>query len=229
MEGSVPQFVLYWTVIFSIMPIKNCRLLGGYEFPVYTTTTCPRNEFEFEARSNKTNCTETTSYMCLPNHNMTELLEFCYYDSGGIGVMTGGRCFYLDSNSSVEMYKCSHFTDGCPTSTHYTYRVFDYPSCWKIKDGCFLADPKCGRQLTTADITNLNNAATQIPPNGTDYGLGISISLLVTVSIFIVLLVLMLSRNLHKKARIKGDERSEEMAIGGRRHKEMTIGSETSL
>lgn len=53
-------------------------MLDGYEFPVYTTEFCPRNEPEWNERSSAINCTEDNGYLCLPNENVTELLEFCY-------------------------------------------------------------------------------------------------------------------------------------------------------
>ena len=57
---------------------KLQRKLDGYKFPVYTTEFCPRNKTEWEARSSEFNCNEDSSYACLPNENITELLQFCY-------------------------------------------------------------------------------------------------------------------------------------------------------
>ena len=54
------------------------RELKGYKFPVFTTKSCPRNETEWDARSSVFNCQSGSSYACLPNENITELLEFCY-------------------------------------------------------------------------------------------------------------------------------------------------------
>lgn len=53
-------------------------MLDGYEFPVYITESCPRDETEWNKRSDTINCTEDNGYLCLPNENITELLEFCY-------------------------------------------------------------------------------------------------------------------------------------------------------
>lgn len=54
------------------------RKLDGYEFPVYSTEYCPRNETEWKERSTAINCSDKNGYVCLPNDNITELLEFCY-------------------------------------------------------------------------------------------------------------------------------------------------------
>lgn len=53
-------------------------MLDGYGFPVYTAEFCPRNQIEWNQRSSALNCTEDNGYLCLPNENVTELLEFCY-------------------------------------------------------------------------------------------------------------------------------------------------------
>lgn len=45
---------------------------------MYSTEFCPRNQVEWNLRSSAINCTNTNGYMCIPNENLTELLEFCY-------------------------------------------------------------------------------------------------------------------------------------------------------
>lgn len=54
------------------------RPLDGYAFPVYVTESCPRNLTEWKERSTTLNCTQSYTYMCVPDENITELLEFCY-------------------------------------------------------------------------------------------------------------------------------------------------------
>lgn len=54
--------------------------LDGYKFPVYTTESCPRNHTEWSERSSAINCTDSNGYLCLPSEDLTELLEFCYFD-----------------------------------------------------------------------------------------------------------------------------------------------------
>ena len=53
-------------------------MLDGYKFPVYPTGFCPRNQKEWKKRSSTFNCSNESSYACLPNENFTLLLEFCY-------------------------------------------------------------------------------------------------------------------------------------------------------
>lgn len=52
--------------------------MDGYKFPVYETTSCPKNKPEWLERSFVLNCTDQDGYMCLPNEMLTELVEFCY-------------------------------------------------------------------------------------------------------------------------------------------------------
>lgn len=49
-----------------------------YLFQVHTTESCPKNRKEMDERSLALNCTESNGYTCLPNKNITMLLEFCY-------------------------------------------------------------------------------------------------------------------------------------------------------
>lgn len=53
------------------------KKLEGYRFPVYSTEFCPRNQAEWNERSSAINCNVTNGYMCVPNENLTQLLEFC--------------------------------------------------------------------------------------------------------------------------------------------------------
>ena len=58
---------------------------------LYTTTYCPKTKLDWNKRSADINCTDTTEYMCLPNVQLTELLEFCYSFSL-IGIQKGENC-----------------------------------------------------------------------------------------------------------------------------------------
>lgn len=54
------------------------KKLDGYQFPVYSTEACPRNETEWNKRSSDINCTKDHGYLCFPNEKFTQLLEFCH-------------------------------------------------------------------------------------------------------------------------------------------------------
>uniref|UniRef100_A0A8W8J8K4 C1q domain-containing protein n=1 Tax=Magallana gigas TaxID=29159 RepID=A0A8W8J8K4_MAGGI len=56
----------------------STKRLDGYKFPVYSTSSCPGNESEWNKRSAALKCNRTNGYTCLPNEKFTEILEFCY-------------------------------------------------------------------------------------------------------------------------------------------------------
>nr|XP_034309854.1 ankyrin repeat and protein kinase domain-containing protein 1 isoform X2 [Crassostrea gigas] len=133
-------FVLLGSFLSS--PIFECKKLDGYEFPVYTTKFCPKNQTEWNERSSAISCNESNGYLCLPNENITELLEFCYIHP--FIWIQEGLCLYLNKRySRVNSKACQHFQSGCPNSSHQSIRNFQYPSCLEIGNGCFVAEPSC--------------------------------------------------------------------------------------
>nr|XP_034330309.1 uncharacterized protein LOC117690361 isoform X1 [Crassostrea gigas] len=140
--------VVVGTFFVFVLVQNESRKLEGYEFPVYSTEFCPRNRSEWEQRSSAINCTDNNGYMCLPNENLTELLEFCYLYPRL--VITKDLCLYLVKRySRVDSYNCSSFSHGCPTSTYFSSKIFEYPSCSQIQNGCFLVEPTCTRSSST--------------------------------------------------------------------------------
>lgn len=134
--------VLSGTLFFLCFHIFECEKLDGYEFPVYTTNVCPRNQTEWDERSSAINCNETNGYMCTPNQEFTVLLEFCYV-LPFIWIQEG-VCLYLYKDfSRVNGYNCEKFLSGCPQSAVASYGMFEYPNCSTIGNGCFLAEPSC--------------------------------------------------------------------------------------
>eukprot|EP00105_Crassostrea_gigas_P012007 XP_011427870.1 PREDICTED: uncharacterized protein LOC105328615 [Crassostrea gigas] len=122
--------------------------LDGYDFPVYSTESCPRNQSEWNKRSSAINCTNDNGYMCIPNDDRTQLLEFCYIYPRIL--ITKETCLYMyKSFSRVNAYNCSNFMSGCPSSVYFSSEIFKYPSCFLIGNGCFRAEPTCTSSHTT--------------------------------------------------------------------------------
>lgn len=145
--------VLLGTICSSCLLTFECRLLNGYEFPVYTTKLCPRNKTQWNERSVALNCTESHGYVCIPNEHFTDLLEFCYFDSKMLIVK--GLCMFLYKHpSAVDAYSCQSFVEGCPSSNYKFYEVHKYTSCVSIANGCFLAEPTCNRTSTESILSN---------------------------------------------------------------------------
>lgn len=147
MEFQAKLCITFVGIIFSsILQLLDSRKLEGYEFPVYSTDICPRNQIEWNKRSSAINCTETNGYMCLPNENLTELTEFCYMYPRIL--IENDLCLYLIKRySRVDSYNCTNFTQGCPTVIHFSSETFKYPSCHRIKNGCYVAEPDCKRTM----------------------------------------------------------------------------------
>lgn len=54
-----------------------------YRYPVYSVTSCPKDAANWETAARRRNCSfddvkPINRYMCVPNQEKTEFLEFCY-------------------------------------------------------------------------------------------------------------------------------------------------------
>nr|XP_034321800.1 ankyrin repeat domain-containing protein 29 isoform X3 [Crassostrea gigas] len=158
-EERMPTALFFVTVTYTVVLFCDCRPLDGYAYPVYTTEVCPKNLTEWKERSSALNCNQTNAYMCVPNENITELLEFCY--SGPQIRIVKGLCMFLyKRHSTLDAYECNHFTEGCPSSNYRSQDVHIYQSCVAIANGCFLADPICNRTTTMYYLINSTNNRT---------------------------------------------------------------------
>eukprot|EP00105_Crassostrea_gigas_P035553 XP_019919701.1 PREDICTED: uncharacterized protein LOC105320484 [Crassostrea gigas] len=140
--------VILGTCLSSFLLPHECKKLDGYEFPVYSTEFCPKNQEEWNLRSSAINCTNTNGYMCIPNDNFTELLEFCYIYPRML--IQKDLCLYLvKRHSRVNSYNCSNFIYGCPENNYFSSKIFQHPSCIHVENGCFFAEPSCKSKTTT--------------------------------------------------------------------------------
>lgn len=150
MELCARFCVLFFGLILllSSFLLFECKKLDGYDFPVYSTKSCPRNQTEWNQRSSSINCTEKNGYLCLPNENFTELLEFCYQYP--FILIQEDVCLYLGKRlSALFSYSCIDFQFGCPNSSFRSFELYKNPYCTLIGDGCFLAEPSCQRSTST--------------------------------------------------------------------------------
>nr|XP_022304809.1 uncharacterized protein LOC111111912 isoform X1 [Crassostrea virginica] len=181
--------------LFSIFPSDECKKVEeGYKFAVYRTRACPRNKTEWEKRESAFNCSkESSSYTCLPNENITELLEFCY----PLQVLASHEdiCLFLaKKNSDVDSYDCTHFDHGCPTGFYTGATMYKYQSCLSIGKGCFLAEPSCERATQHREPEN---------PHGTSGSetiwIPILVGALVLFAIFVLAIVKYKRRNCNQQ------------------------------
>lgn len=157
MERITRDAVLAFSIIlFSKLDLYECR----YLFPVLTTKSCPRNGAQWLERSSTLNCNETNGYMCIPNGEITVLLEFCYHKP--ITIIPNGSCLVLHENSfAVHDIKCQGFSFGCPDDPYFSDKIYKYQSCVSIGKGCFIAEPYCNRTTTTKTITATTRYSTE--------------------------------------------------------------------
>eukprot|EP00105_Crassostrea_gigas_P013633 XP_011430007.1 PREDICTED: uncharacterized protein LOC105330117 isoform X3 [Crassostrea gigas] len=145
----------------SLLHLLDSRKLEGYEFPVYSTEFCPRNRSEWDQRSSVISCTDKNGYMCLPNENRTELLEFCYI-YGQTPIENDLCLFLIKRYSRVDAYNCRNFSYGCPDSTYFSSEIFKYPSCSQIENGCFLADSTCKSHIPEENMQSNSRTTTYL-------------------------------------------------------------------
>lgn len=151
--------VLYCAVF--LMTIADCEIVDGYQFPVYTTKICPRNQTEWKNRSSAIHCTDFKGYMCVPNEDFTMLLEFCY-ESYKIAIQPGVCLFLTKKNSVVNIYDCTQFTSGCPKFPYLSDEMYKHQNCVWIKEGCFLAESACYSKSTSFPITTIDTSTNNI-------------------------------------------------------------------
>lgn len=147
------RLVILGTFLSCLFVLDECKRLEGYQFPVYLTSFCPKDEIEWNKRSSAINCSSSNGYLCLPNENFTKLLEFCYTEPK-IWILKG-YCLYLVKHvSKVNTYSCRHFKYGCHNFSYLSTRIFENPACISIGYGCFLAEPSCKRTPAPINLSN---------------------------------------------------------------------------
>lgn len=143
-----------------IMPFQNkhvyCLLLAltlvssflsfpDYEFKVFPVETCPLNKEDWNNSSARLNCNSTRLYYCLPNRDLTSLIEFCY-PRGGKQLFMAGNCLELAGAGYLNHFSCNDtFLSGCPDTFYIGDEIFKYPKCLAINVNlrCFDSDTQC--------------------------------------------------------------------------------------
>nr|XP_022308521.1 uncharacterized protein LOC111114492 isoform X2 [Crassostrea virginica] len=124
---------------------------------------CPRDEKEWQKASDRLNCSSgvlstMNKYHCLPSHNLTTLLEFCY-NRTRINVVEG-HCVVLvekkEKKHILNTYDCGRFKEGCPYYWYFSDEIYKVPACFEIDplQHCYKAEATC--QPTTWSVTVLS-------------------------------------------------------------------------
>lgn len=177
-----------------------------YRYPVYSVTSCPTNATKWETAARRRNCSfdevkPINHYMCVPNQEKTEFLEFCY-DQIRPMVQTG-TCLELAGTGTLNQVKCKTFRNGCPEQPYLSDSIYQHPACLDVntEDRCFYEDPACPNRMTTVERTDLDGA-------GSSWVAGAVIGSLVLVAI-IIMVVLFRRRIMAFFQSTEKDNRSE--------------------
>uniref|UniRef100_A0A8W8NWG8 Uncharacterized protein n=1 Tax=Magallana gigas TaxID=29159 RepID=A0A8W8NWG8_MAGGI len=127
---------------------------AAYAFGVNRVDICPQNQTEWEEASRRLNCSDDSKnplnrYHCLPVHNLSTLMEFCYNQTRPR--VTKGLCMvYVQEINIVNGYNCTTFDDGCPDMLYQSDETYKFPRCMEIDpyDRCYIADSSCRSNKT---------------------------------------------------------------------------------
>lgn len=78
-----------------------------YEFKVHPVENCPVNKEGWDFASNRLNCNKTHGYHCVPNKDLTSLIEFCYPKGYRFPFEAGiNDCLYIYESVSMYANEC---------------------------------------------------------------------------------------------------------------------------
>ncbi|XP_062600546.1 uncharacterized protein LOC134262170 [Saccostrea cucullata] len=113
----------------------------------YTVDSCPGNKTEYTASATRLGCgvdeNGRSQYVCVPNHQRSSLVEFCYKST--VGFYEKGNCIEVYESGNLDQTSCLHFTDGCPDNHFFLPDLYKFPACQGVNllKRCFFADPSC--------------------------------------------------------------------------------------
>ncbi|XP_061179348.1 uncharacterized protein LOC133187972 [Saccostrea echinata] len=111
---------------------------------------------EWDAAWTRLKCNETHGYHCVPDKNMTSLIEFCYIRGSKLP-FEKGNCLELAADGILNHYPCENsFPCGCPDRFFFSNEIYKYPKCLQINQelGCFHADIQCFIWCTQESMNN---------------------------------------------------------------------------
>ncbi|XP_056000822.1 uncharacterized protein LOC125657033 isoform X2 [Ostrea edulis] len=158
------NWIVYLTLGLFLLGFHCRSLTADYTFHAVEVDSCPRNRSEWMAASEGLNCTEnssTNNFHCVPNYNLTHLLQFCYDSDSAL--FEAGYCVVLSRSSSLDALPCSQFIEGkCPANFYISNMMYEVPACLEIDSECYNADPTCTRATPQqADTTTFTENSSE--------------------------------------------------------------------
>ncbi|XP_056017721.1 uncharacterized protein LOC125670263 isoform X2 [Ostrea edulis] len=123
---------MYWFLLLLVrfVPVSSEHLVQK----------CPVNKTDWSLASARRGCNKTHPYHCLPNSNLSSLVELCYKKTYFIK-----GCLKLLDNGYVDKVECDGFVCGCPDAPYFGHELYKYPKCLDLntQERCFAADTDC--------------------------------------------------------------------------------------
>ncbi|XP_061177497.1 uncharacterized protein LOC133186291 [Saccostrea echinata] len=151
----------------------------------YVVDSCPLSKENTTEAATRLNCSVDehgrSQYVCVPNENLTAIVEFCYTKSI-VGLYQDGHCLKTIRDGFLDQISCKNFTEGCPAEHYRSTDLYKYPACSHLntEDRCFLADPSCN------SYSNTSKAAIDDGSVNVGVILGVVISILVLMGILVI-------------------------------------------
>ncbi|XP_062586165.1 uncharacterized protein LOC134247788 [Saccostrea cucullata] len=108
---------------------------------------CPGNKTEYTTSVTRLGCgvdeNGRSQYFCVPNHQRSSLVEFCYNST--VPFYEKGNCIEVYESGNLDQTSCLNFTDGCPDDHFFLSDLYKFPACLgvNLQERCFFADPAC--------------------------------------------------------------------------------------
>lgn len=135
-------------LIFNVLGKSTNASIAGtsYRFEVHAVDKCPMNKSEFEEAALRMNCSRDTRYLCAPDRNLSNLIEFCTDIKRSL--FGPEKCVRLEGTGYLNHYDCGEFSSGCPSMAYNDDAIYKYPACLSINRNlnCFVADTNCQKR-----------------------------------------------------------------------------------
>lgn len=133
--------------------------ISFYRFDVNPVEICPKNADEFETAARTRNCSGNGRYLCAPDRNLSNLIEFCTDTKRSL--FEKGNCVRLEGTGDLNHYRCvESFVSGCPTEPYTDDEIYKYPACLllNLDFNCFVANKNCQKRLLNTTEKYFNNS-----------------------------------------------------------------------
>ncbi|XP_062607477.1 uncharacterized protein LOC134269299, partial [Saccostrea cucullata] len=129
----------------------------------FVVDSCPLSQEKTTEAATRLGCDEDENrrsrYVCVPNKNLTVLIEFCFTKTI-VGIYEKGHCLRSIGKGFLDQISCSGFTEGCPDQYFRSTDLYKYPACLHLnpEERCFIAERSCNASRFVETSTNILGA-----------------------------------------------------------------------